>query len=149
MNDANSIVDNLLDGEPVQLPPLSSLLALRPQLAAAAQAVYDHWEQDESGEDVELGFGGICQDIAEEQAGVLQAAGIDAGTVSAQVGDQHVWVMAKVAEGVYEVDIPPNTYESGSGYSWKKRAGIVFTPNDVLIGQVSKDPADFEQFTSE
>lgn len=149
MSDAKAIVDNLLDGEATDLQPLSILLSLRPQLAAAAQGVYDRWEQDEEGEDVELGMGGICQDIAEEQAGVLQAAGIDAGTVSAQVGDQHVWVMAKVREGVYEVDIPPSAYEIGSGYKWKKRPGIVFDARDVLIAQVSKDPNDFEAMTSE
>lgn len=149
MSDAQAIVDNLLDDAPAPLRPLSLLLSLRPQLAAAAQAVYDRWEQDENGEDVELGVGGICQDIAEEQAGVLQSAGIDAGTVSAQVGDQHVWVMAKVAEGVYEVDIPPSTYEIGAGYNWKKRPGVVFTADDVFINEVSKDPNDFEQITSE
>jgi hypothetical protein len=146
LSDAHVIVNNLLHSD---LPPLSAVLSLRHDLAAAAQTVYDRWEQDANGEDVELGSGGICQDIAEEQAGVLQAHGIDAGTVSAQVGDQHVWVMAKVREGVYEVDIPPSVYEIGAGYNWKKRPGVVFSADDVLIGQISKNPNDFEAMTGE
>ena len=44
----------------------SELNHLRPELASAAQSVYDEWEQDEDGNDEMLGGGGICQDIAEK-----------------------------------------------------------------------------------
>ena len=39
---------------------LSQINSLKPQMAKAAQAVYDSWEQDEEHGDVEVGFGGIC-----------------------------------------------------------------------------------------
>jgi hypothetical protein len=107
---------------------------LVPKLIEAAQKVYDEWEQNEEGEDPELGYGGICQDIADEMAGVLNENGVEAGTVSATAGDQHVWVIAKLADGVYDIDIPPYLYESGSGYTWKKRPNVKFTKEMLAIG---------------
>lgn len=50
------------------MPSVKELL--RPEMAAAAQQAYNEWEQDEEGQDEELGSGGICQDIAEKMAGI-------------------------------------------------------------------------------
>ena len=112
------------------------LLQLRPQLAQAAQRVYDEWEQDEEGMDIELGVGGICQNIAEAMASVLAENGIECQTVDGNgVGEQHVWVIAynRQTNEVYDVNIPPNVYEQGSMYTWKKLPDIQFSPNHVSI----------------
>ena len=129
------------------LPSIKQLVPLLPQLAQAAQKAYDPWDQDEEGEDVELGSGGICQDIAGEMADVLSGAGIDATTISAQVGEQHVWVVAKFKEGVVEVDIPPGVYETGGGYTWRKIPDVVFTPRDIHYGIIDRNPDNFDQYS--
>lgn len=126
------------------LPTRADLNKYLPAMAVAAQQAYDQWEQDDEGIDEMLGGGGICQDVAEEIAGILSMAGIDAGTVSASVGDQHVYVLAKLADGVYEVDIAPGFYESGSGYRWKKRLGVKFDPSMISVFRISGNPGDFE-----
>lgn len=126
------------------------LTPLLPELVQAAQEAYDAWSQDEQGEDPELGVGGICQDVAEAMSGVLNGHGIDASTVDNQgMGDQHVWVVAKLSDGVYVVDIPPGVYETGSGYVWKKRPGVVFSPEHILVDRIDSDPAKFEQYIGE
>jgi len=127
------------------LPTMSDLNKQLSAMALAAQSAYDQWEQDDEGMDELLGAGGICQDIAEEIAGVLNLSGIDAGTVSQSVGDQHVYAIAKLADGVYEVDISPGWYESGSGYQWKKKPGVKFDPSMISVFRISGDPSDFEQ----
>lgn len=130
-----------------QLPSMRNIEQLRPRLATAAQKVYDAWEQDDEGWCEELGTGGICQDIADAIAGVLVDNGVEAATISATVGEQHVWTIAKTEEGVVEVDISPCTYEVGSCYTWKKIAGVQFYPEDIIIGVISGDPSEFEQYT--
>ena len=116
-------------------------------MAQKVQAVYDAWTQDEDGMDEELGGGGLCQDVAEAVADVLNMNGVEAGTVSQQVGDQHVYCIVKVAEGVFEVDIPPSLYETGSGYSWRKIPGIKFDSRFFSISKISDDPSKFEELT--
>jgi len=128
---------------------LSDLKRSVPAMLQAAQRAYDAWEQDDEGLDPELGAGGICQDIAEEMAGVLLGQGIDAATVSQQVGDQHVYVLARLVDGVYEVDIPPSVYESGSGYVWRKIPGVRFDESMLSVYKISGNPADFEEMTGE
>jgi hypothetical protein len=132
--------------EAIDLPSLQQLTPLLPRLAQAAQQAYNQWDQNEEGEDVELGSGGICQDVAEEMAGVLNEAGIDAITVSASMGEQHVWVVAKFREGVVEVDIPPSVYEIGGGYTWKKIPDVVFTPRDIHYSIIDRNPHNFDQY---
>lgn len=119
---------------------------LKIELVKAAQKVYDEWEQNEEGYCDYLGYGGICQDIAEAMAEVLLNNNIECSTVSQQVGEQHVYVIAKIEDGVYEVDISPYTYESGGGYCWKKIPDVVFDESDIIIKRLSPDPEDFEQY---
>lgn len=130
------------------------LMNLRPQLAAAAQQVYNEWAQDESGYDEVLGEGGICQDIASAMADVISQNIPDAEvrTVDAQVGEQHVWCIAyrnygdaENFEG-YHVDIPPGVYETGGGYSWKKIPNVLFDANDVLIIRARPDEISTEGY---
>lgn len=130
-------------------PTINDLKRLMPLMAAGAQRAYDAWDQNDEGEDPELGVGGICQDVAEEISGVLNMNGIEAGTVSQQVGDQHVYTIAKLNDGVYEVDIPPSLYETGGGYVWKKRKGITFNPSMIYVSMISGNPADFEVMTQD
>ena len=95
------------------LKTVKQLNALVPELIRVSQAVYDSWAQDDDGMDVELGAGGICQDIASEICGVLSSNGFDCTTFSQPIGDQHVYTVVKLKDGVYEVDIPPGVYETG------------------------------------
>jgi len=140
-----SITSALINCAQVLRASNKALISLRSQLAQAAQKVYDEWDQSGEDGDPELGFGGICQDVAEAIAGVLDKHGIESGTVSQQQGDQHVYAIAKTSEGVFEVDIHPYTYESGAGYHWKKKPGIKFTPEDILISLIDEDPKKFEE----
>lgn len=130
-----------------RLKTLQHIKRLIPQILAAAQKEYNSWNQDEEGHDEILGSGGLCQNIAEEIAGVIISAGIDAITVSAQIGEQHVWCVCKISEGVYEIDIPPGVYETGGGgYNWKKIPGVVFTTDDLIISRIDGDPETFDNY---
>lgn len=118
---------------------LDDVRPLVPQLIAAAQQEYDVWDQSGEDGDPELGFGGICQNIAEAMSGILSEHGIDSTTVdNGGMGDQHVWTVFRVVEGIYEIDIPPHIYERGSGYVWKKIPGVTFSTDHLHI---SKFPA--------
>lgn len=122
----------------------------RGKLAAAAQKVYDDWDaSDEEWGDAEVGFGGICQDIADAMVTALDQQGIESKPLSAAVGEQHVFVVAKLREGIYEVDIPPYVYESGGGYSWKKLPDVRFEPGDVTLTKLSSNPEDFDEYGDE
>lgn len=118
-----------------ETPLLKELNRLRPEMAKAAQAVYDDWQPGEDGDEV-YGSGGICDAIAEAIGGVISShANIEDLTFAdgGADGDDHQWVIAySVASNeAYEVDIPFNLYERGSGYSWTKIPGVVFEPDDV------------------
>lgn len=128
------------------LPSSSVLTSLLPQLVQAAQKEYDEWQQDAEGNDEMLGSGGICQEIADAICDVLSRNNIDCMHVSAQVGEQHVWTVAKFEEGVYEIDIHPSYYETGGGYNWKKIPDVVFDDEMISIGRLSSDPNEFEKF---
>lgn len=121
---------------PSPLKPVTDLIGLLPDLASVAQRVYDEWDQVD-GFDVELGEGGICQDIAAAMADRLVSAGFDdVLTVSASVGENHVFLVALLADGVYQIDISPYHYEAGSGYVWKKVPDVKFSPDMVAFMKV-------------
>lgn len=127
------------------MPPVSILKSLMPRIIAAAQHEYDTWEQDEDGFNDELGAGGICQDIAEAISNVLSAAHIECRTLDNNgMGDQHVWVVAKFREGLYEIDIPPHVYEDGGGYTWRKIPDVKFDSSDVSITRSYMSEEDFD-----
>lgn len=144
------------DNSGVMLPPGFTSIAANmfsvkkvdlSHIAKLAQEVYDNWDADadEDG-DFEVGFGGICHLIADKISGYLNSIGIEATTVSAQVGEQHVYTVAKFKEGVYEVDISPSVYETGSGYNWKKKKDVKFDRSDIIISRLSPDPNEFESY---
>lgn len=130
---------------PIPVKSVSELISTFPDLASVAQDVYDQWEQVD-GFDAELGSGGICQDVAAAMAGRLGEAGFeDVLVVSAAVGENHVFVMALLGEGVYQIDISPYHYETGGGYVWKKRPDVEFRPEMVSFLKVDGviSPDDF------
>lgn len=118
---------------------LQILMALRPQMAQKAQAIYDAWEQNEEGLDEELGGGGICDQIAQELADVIISnTSFDIRDGGAE-GDDHAWLIVRTPEGLYSIDIHPSVYETGSGYSWKKIPDVQFSPEDVEIFKLDYD----------
>jgi len=123
-----------------------SLSVAAPRLLEAAQEVYDAWEQVD-GFDSELGAGGICQDIASRMVDALSSLGIDdALCFHASVGENHVYVVASIpADGVYAIDIPPQVYETGSGYVWRRKDGVVFDLDDLVIDRIA-EAMDADEF---
>lgn len=109
-------------------PLYNQLLALRPLIAKAAQAIYDEWEQDD-----ECDMGGICDEVAREiQTIIVQHVHCEV-TDGGHDGDDHAWVIAYNQNSAFGVDIPPETYETGGGYCWKKIPNVKITPNDVHV----------------
>jgi len=125
----------------------AAIRPLLPALASAAQRAYDAWDQNDEGIDEVLGAGGVCQDIAENMAGVLSSKGIEAQTISAAVGDQHVYVVAQLPDGVYTIDIPPGAYEAGAGYNWRKIPGVRFDPGYIVVDKLDDDPGKYGQYS--
>ena len=119
---------------------------LRPQFAEAAQAVYDEWEQDENGEDVEFGTGGICDAITSALSYVVNSHWDVETHEASQPGDEHSYlaVVDRDAGAVVGVDIPYQFYESGGGYNWTKTPGVVFTPDMVQIFELDIDPDEYD-----
>lgn len=112
------------------------------RILAAAQRIYDDW--DESEVDTYAG-GGICHIIADAICDVMWQIGIECTTVSCSY-EQHVYVAVKVEEGVYTIDIPYGIYETGGGFSWQKLPDIKFDSRDVVFYRVTGDPAEFANY---
>jgi len=126
------------------MPLLDDLERLRPELARAAQAVVDGWEQDEDGVDEDYGAGGVCDSVSEAMASVISSLEgveiVDGG----HDGDDHAYLIVYDASDAYLVDVPPGVYETGGGYSWKKIEGAEVSPDDVVIEPVRRsDVASF------
>jgi hypothetical protein len=116
--------------------------AVRPALARAAQNEYDQWDQDEEGLDEVCGAGGICDRIADAFGYVLnRLPGVDVMT-GGQDGDDHAYIVAYTDTEAVSVDIPPGVYETGGGYTWKKRPGVRFSPSDVVIEVLGRRDID-------
>lgn len=124
-------------------PDLAARLRkLAPALARAAQAEYDAWEQDASGYDVECGSGGICDRLADAFSTVIGELPDVEVVAGGQDGDDHAYVVALTATEAVAVDIPPRVYETGGGYSRRKKPGVRFAPSDISIDRLRRD--DFE-----
>jgi len=135
-----------------RIPSLSDVTALVDHLAAAARRIHDAWEQDIDGFDEEYGEGGICHDVADAMIDVLQRAGVDnAMPFHSTVGENHVWVVALLSDGVYSIDIPPHVYETGAGYVWTKRHDADIRGADVTIDRIGDwvTPDTFETMYAE
>lgn len=117
---------------------------IKNRIASYAQSVYDRWERDHEGNSEVYGTGGICNDIAEDIASILEEElGFDAFPQYNQYRCHTAVIVADHEDKVlWEVDIPPYEYESGFEYNWKKRKGVVFTPDMVRVDI----GGDYEEF---
>lgn len=123
---------------PATIPGSTAVQAAAGRLVAAAQAVLDDWVQDADGYDEILGHGGACQDVAAAMAETLGALGVsDIATLYTGFDGGHVFLVANLADGVFEIDIPPSVYETGAGYVWKKRAGVRLAATDVVVARLA------------
>jgi len=121
---------------------IKALESIRPQLSQAAQKVYDAWEQDEEGIDEEYGGGGICGDVAQAMESVIyDTLGARFPNLETQEGgqdgDDHAWLIVRDGCTAVGVDIPPEVYETGGGYSWTKREGVTIDGGDVEVFDLS------------
>ena len=116
----------------------SDLDAIRPEMAKAAQAVYDKWCQDADGMDPELGTGGICDEVASEISNVINSR----LTVVSEIAgfNDHAYLVVLARDGVLSVDIAASTYEIGAGFVWEKINGVTFKASDVSIETIDRRP---------
>lgn len=109
------------------------------QIAGVAQGVYDDWEQDSEGFCEEHGYGGICDAIADAIGGWISSTMSGVEIVNGgQDGDDHAFIVVLTKKEAVLVDIPPYVYETGGGYCWKKKRGVVFTAGDVVAMNVDR-----------
>lgn len=127
---------------------LEELDALRFEMVRVAQEELDAWQQDEDGFDEVLGAGGACGLIADRISSVLEEAGITTARMGTDFDGGHEFLVALVDEGVFMVDIPASVYETGSGYVWSKKEGVVLSPDDVVTTQV-RGPMSETEFGAE
>lgn len=130
------------------LPSFKQLELLKLQIANTAQSVYDDWGQDCDGNwwcRTQEGDGGICHLIAEEISNFLWERNFEASTISSNQ-DVHVYVITKTKEGIATVDINPYVYETGYGYSWKKKPNVTITANDVNIDIIDSNINNFDSY---
>jgi hypothetical protein len=131
-------------------PALNSIAEItRPVLHAlvqAAQKEYDKWSQDADGYDEEVGYGGICQLIADELVCILSNHDIYNCEIISSNSEPHVYVMGCFKEGIFTIDIPWSIYERGSGYVWKKLPNVVFDEDHIVIDCIDPNPANFSKY---
>ena len=113
---------------------------LKADLAVAANKVLADWQPDEEGYDEEFGGGGACDSVCRSMGDVLMDKLPDSAEIleGGQDGDDHAWsIVYDADEGkAWGVDIPPQVYETGGGYSWSKIQGAKVRPNDVTIWEI-------------
>jgi hypothetical protein len=119
---------------------------VKDDMVKVAQQQYDDWKQDHNGQDVELGCGGICHLIADDLLSVLYRHKIDNVQSVCSNYEQHVYIVGQFKEGIYEIDIPYNVYETGGGFSWKKIPDVEFNRNDIVINRLSGDPSEYSDY---
>ncbi len=124
----------------------AELNKLRHQFAQAAQKVVDAWEQDEDGEDLELGSGGPCDLVAQALSSVV-GQHIDAEiTDGGQDGDDHAFIVVYNNHEAFGVDIPPSIYETGSGYKWLKKPGAKIDSADIDIWKIKRSDIEKQAY---
>lgn len=131
--------------EEIPLSDLKSIDDLQTHLleiSRIAQQVYDDWDEDD--QDTYAG-GGICHLIADPVSSYLWANGFPASQVSSNF-EQHVYTVFVVQEGVYQLDIHYSHYETGGGFSWKKKPGVLFDSDIISIDRLDVDPRSVNQY---
>lgn len=121
------------------------LVALKPKFVAAAQKILDDWKQDDEGWDEEFGSGGVCHEIADAIANVVYDAGLKVETTRGEDHEiNHYWTIVLDNDQAFGIDIPPNVYETGAGYTWKKKHGVELTTDGLVIEEVPRRYFDHE-----
>lgn len=112
------------------------LFALREQIAAAAQEIYNIWEQDDEGSDEEYGSGGICDDVQRAMGDAI-VSNIECELEDGGwEGDDHANLIVSRGEEKYIVDIPATVYEIGGGMNWRKLPDVTITADDVIVAPI-------------
>ena len=119
---------------------------VKDEMVKVAQEQYDAWKQDHNGQNDELGSGGICHLIADDLINVLYRHKIENVQSVCSNYEQHVYVVGQFKEGIYEIDIPYDVYETGGGYTWKKIPDVKFSRNDIVISRLSSDPSEYNNY---
>ena len=119
---------------------------VKDEMVKVAQERYDAWKQNHNGQNDELGSGGICHLIADDLIGVLYRHKIENVQSVCSNYEQHVYVVGQFKEGIYEIDIPYDVYETGGGYTWKKIPDVQFSRNDIVISRLSSDPSEYNNY---
>lgn len=135
--------------EVVRLNSIKEVEAIKKELAAAGQKVYDDWVQDENGTNDELGTGGICHLIAEEMIDVLFNHGIQRVQTVSSTHEQHVYLVGQFREGVFMIDIHWSNYETGGGYTWKKIPGVTFDEDHITIYNLDRNPRKLKPYVDD
>jgi hypothetical protein len=52
--------------------------------------------------------------------------------------------MKTFGQGLYDIDIPPEEYETGGGYTWRKIPNVKFTPQQVIVHRSYMSEEDYE-----
>ncbi len=132
---------------------LKFIESIKPQLALAAEKIYDDWDQDEEGISEEYGSGGICDKIAESLASTfneLRPESLndwDSFTMYKE-NECHtdMYVVNHQIKKIYEVGLPPHAYETGGGYTWKKKREHEINP---AAFHITDTYLDYENFFDE
>ena len=122
---------------------LKSKIVLK--IIEGAQRIYDEWDQNEDGIDEVYGGGGVCDEIADEICEAVQAhTNLEASAMYNEY-DTHTSVYAWDTDlkKLFHIDIPPEVYETGYGYSWRKNKDITFSPSDLLVEDISEEWSNF------
>jgi hypothetical protein len=117
----------------------SRLDAIRSEIANAAQSVYNDWSPDSDDYDDDYGSGGICDEILKQITSVVYNKIDDVEvTEGGHDGDDHAYAIVYNDSEAVVVDIPPDVYETGGGYSWKKRPDVRIDASDVVIHPINR-----------
>jgi hypothetical protein len=88
----------------------------------------------------------VCDDVAGAIIdAIIEHAEPSGATCGAPDGEDHEWVVTwdDDERKAFVIDIPARVYEEGSGYSWKKKHGVVLEPSDIVVDEVRyEDIAD-------
>lgn len=123
------------------------LRGLATAIAEAANRVYADWVQDEQGESVKYGYGGICDDVAAAICEVVDRAGVAEDVRTYHISDDnHTVALVLMPDGIFEVDIPHRTYETGSFYRYRKRPDITIEADDVVVSKLTDDGSEWNAY---
>lgn len=129
---------------------LSFLNSILPNLAKAAEIEYNNWNQNEEGIDEELGGGGICDRIADSLSSTFEKLKpsnlVDWESFTMYKENEchtDMYIVNHKQRKIYEVGLPPYHYESGGGYTWKKKKEHTINPNSFHITDTYLDYENF------